>query len=58
MRHAHLADIPEAAAPNVEDPLIESLMWRGGCVAQCQVCPILVSFFGNNPDVFFLNLLT
>jgi len=24
MRHAPLADIPEAAAPNVEDPLIQS----------------------------------
>jgi len=34
------------------------LMWRGANVAQWQVCLQLVSFFGNNPDVFFLNLLT
>jgi len=30
MRHALLGDIPEAAAPNVEDPLIQSfdVVWR------------------------------
>ena len=29
MRHAPLADIPEAAAPNVEDPLIQSFDLAG-----------------------------
>jgi len=52
MRHAPPADIPEAAAPNAEDPLLQSLdvTWR--------VRRKLGSFLGNNPDVFFLNLLT
>ena len=58
MRHAPLVDIPEAAALNVEDPFIHPLMWRGGCIAQCQICAKLASSFGNNPDVFFLNLVT
>jgi len=30
MRHAPLADLLEAAAPNVEDPLTQTLMWRRG----------------------------
>jgi len=34
------------------------LMWGAGWVAQCELCAKLESFFGNNPDVFFLNLLT
>jgi len=58
MRHAPLADIPEAAALNIQDPLIQSFDVAQRVHSQCQVCPKLVSFFGNNLDVFFLNLLT
>jgi len=58
MRHAPLADIPSAAAPNVEDPLIQSVDVARRVRRAVSGLSQISQFFNNNPDVFFLNLLT
>jgi len=47
LRHAPLADIPEAAAPNVEDPLIQyfDVAWRvrRGVSSQSQISELFLA---------------
>ena len=57
MRHPP-ADILQAAAPNVEDPLVQSFDVTGRVRRAVSGLSQISDFFGNNPDVFFLNLLT